>query len=427
MNKHVKPSIDYYLRYIDSEAYKDAKRKAENNNKTLVEEYIRKEKPQWKNRTDCFEDGRISMVTICDTLSNEGVAKLVKRLHTLPRKSFKVKNYLNKPTAIRKYDYVHLQYSHTQTALLAEIGLLSDKYIKTIVITWTQLNSYFAVIQYDFHFRQPLDDNNYVSFMQENIIKLSSKDFIIWYPLIKSKKQALDEPLLTQMNQDYFPLLIQHYITTYLYSEQGKKHPLVNITTYTREKPFDIHSLYLEDLGVSYYNKKEHYVISTDFDETNFVLLADNNRIPHISIVGFIAKYGKEFYYHFCGLRELKIFEEEFSKFSSGRKKISYNHKFMTLLNKFQSLIEYSPSTGNDFYKHFNSNWDFYLCNDKENFKDFNHKYRKTNYQKIYQDNYSYLKILSEINYTKSNQRIAVIATIASVIAVLISLITLVA
>ncbi len=425
MNKRVKECIAYYLNNIDTDQYKEAKNKAYVDGEKVHLEYVNEKKPQWKTRTDYYEDADIAQVIIIDTLSNEGVRTLIKKLYSLPKKKFKVTNYFKKPTLTRNYDYIHLQYSHSQTGRFAEILLLDDKYLKEINISWSQVNSYFAIVQYTFSFKRCLNDEIYTSFMRDNIKKLSSKDYSIWYHICKDRNQSLDELLLTQMNREYFPLLIQHYITTFLYTEQGRTNQLVNIICYSRKESIDIDKLYLEDFGVSYYNKNENYVISTDFDETSYSLLAGNNRIPFFSVMGYIANYGNEFYYHFNGIRELKIFEREFSKFSSGRKKISYNKNFKSLLNKMQSITEYSPSPRTNFYKQFNSNWDFYVSNDKTDLKDFHNKGRKINYQKIYQDNFSYLNMLSEINYTKSNRRNAIITTITAIIAVIISVVSL--
>lgn len=229
------------------------------------------------------------------------------------------------------------------------------------------------------------------------------------------------------MNREYFPLLIQHYITSFLYTEQGKNNQLINIICYTRKESIAINKLYLGDFGISYYSKKENYVITTDFDEISYSLLTGNNHIPSFSIIGYIATYGNEFYYHFNGIREIKIFERKFSKFSSGRKKISYNKNFKSLLNKMQSITKYSPAPRNNFYKPFNSNWNFYISNDKTDLKDFHNKGKRINYQKIYQDNFSYMNMFSEINYTKSNRLNTIIATIASIVAVIISVISLLA
>lgn len=261
--------------------------------------------------------------------------------------------------------------------------------------------------------------------MRDNIRKLSSKDFLIWYYMDKKRYEKLDVLLLNQMDNEYFPLLFQHYITSLFYSEQGKSNSLINIVSYTRKASIDIDKMYLNDFGFSYYNKIGNYIITSDFDSDNYSLLAGNNSIPHFKIAGYISKYGSDFYYRFGGVRELKIFEKDFSQFSSGRKKITYNKNFKSLLNKMQSSTEYEFPHKNDFYEDFNSHWDYYISNDITDLKEFNNKNSIPNYQKIYQDNFSYLSLLSEMNYTKSNQFKSLITTIASILAIVISLLAL--
>lgn len=57
----------------------------------------------------------------------------------------------------------------------AEIELLEDKYIKSIKATWAQINSYFALIEYDFTFKKPLDEESYNQFVYDNIRTLLPK------------------------------------------------------------------------------------------------------------------------------------------------------------------------------------------------------------------------------------------------------------
>ncbi|MDS2979536.1 hypothetical protein RKZ54_00695, partial [Streptococcus pneumoniae] len=59
--------------------------------------YIEEKHPEWRIRTDYFDEFSIGEFIILDTLSNEGVNKLTKRLYSLPKSKFKVKNYYKKP------------------------------------------------------------------------------------------------------------------------------------------------------------------------------------------------------------------------------------------------------------------------------------------------------------------------------------------
>lgn len=425
MRNEIRKCIQYYLKNINSDEYKKEKYKREEERKKIHLNYVAEQKPEWINRTDYYEDSFIVGITLYDILTNDGVGKLLKKLHSLPSDRFKVKNYYKKPSFLREFDYIHLQYSHSSHGMFAEIDLLNDKYIRHISVTWTQINNYYAFFEYNFQLKRSLDDELYGKFIYDNIQKITSKDFAIWYNIIsKIGKEELDYLMLEQMQEEYFSLIFQHYITTYFYSDQGKNNKLVNLVYMTRKKTLNIDELYLGDFSISYYNKELNYVIISDFEGENYCLYAGDNKVPSFSILGYIARYGNEFFYRFFGNRELKIFEREFSKFSTGRKKITYNKDMLKLLNKMQSVSETESKNVENFYDDFDKKWRFYLSNDQMELSDF-HKKSLFEYKKIYKDNFSYLNLLSEINYTKSNHRNTIIATVVSVLATVISLIAL--
>ena len=66
----------------------------------------------------------------------------------------------------------------------------------------------------------------------------------------------------------------------------------------------------------------------------------------------------------------------------------------------------------------------FYLSNDKSDFEEYNESYNK-NYSEIYKENFSYLKMLAEINYIRINFLTSIIAMFASSIAAIIAIIAL--
>lgn len=412
MNKEIKKSIKYYL----SNA-KQFESQNDSEDKNVNSENINREESGCENRTDYFENSVIAKVTIYDVLSNEGVSKLLRKLYLLSSRKFKVRNYYKKPTRRKKYDYIHLQYSHTSSSFLAEIELLKDKYIKEIVISWSQINSYFALIEYNFRLKNCLNDEGYNQFVYENIKKLNSKDYITWYHVGEDKKDLL----LQQMKDEYFTLIFQHYITSFLYTEQGKKSKLTNLVYQTRKEPIDIDKLYLEGVGASYYNKRHNYVICEELGGIDYYLLSGNNMTPTFHICPYVSVYGNEFYYRFFGYRELKAFENEFSRFSTGRKKIDYNKRLNKLLNKMQSVSESENRESENFFEEFNKTWDFYKGNKRANLEEYP-VYSMDKIKQIYQDNFSYLKLMIEMKYTKSNKRISIIAVLVSIIATIISL-----
>ena len=86
----------------------------------------------------------------------------------------------------------------------------------------------------------------------------------------------------------------------------------------------------------------------------------------------------------------MKLFEREFSKFSTGRKSIAYNKEFKKLLNKLQSVSEVESRKEKDIYTAFNKAWDFYSFGKKQELKEY-HENDIAKYKKIYENNFSYL------------------------------------
>lgn len=422
MKKEIKKCIRYYLKNIDSDTFKEYNKQSEEDGMRVHQEYITEEKPQWANRTDYFEESTIARIIIGDVLSNDGVVKLLRKLYALPKNKFKVKNYYKKPPLKNKYDYISLQYTHSGIGSFAEIEFLDDKYIKRIEISWSQINNYFAFIEYTFWFHKCLDETLYDSFIFDNLPKLTKKDYITWYHIKNDKED--NYMALQQMHTEFFNIVCQHYITTLLYSDQGSSNLLLNITFFVREQPIDISTLYISDFGKAFYNRKENYIIVSDFHGDRHCLYSGNNKIPNFNPCGYISKYGNDFYYKFFGEKELKNFEHEFSRYTNGRAKAKYNKKIMKLLNKIQSLSDYEYPNSSKFYSEFNDSWDFYVGNETEDIK----KWHGNNLKKIkniFERNFEYLKVLTEMNYTRSNHSISIIAAIISVVATIISLIAI--
>lgn len=423
MRKEAKKCIKYYIDNISTRKFKNYIEQDTESSLKTHRKYVETEHPEWKNRTDYFEDYDIAEIVFSDVLSNAGVTKLLKKLYSLPKNKFKVNNNYKQPKLGKQYDYVHLQYSSKGSGRLAQIEFLKDPYIKDIEITWSQINNYFAYIEYEICFKKCLNDELYDQFILDNIKNLTSKDYLIWYFV----RDDFDDNCmwLKQMHEELFEVICQHYITSLLYSEVGKENLLINLKILVRKDPINIDTIYLGDLSVSYYNKNNNYIISGDFDATSFSLFSGNNRIPNFSLCGYISEFGNNLYYKLFGTRELRIFEHQFSKFVTGRKKISYNKSFKYLLNKFQSLTDDEYPVFGDIEKEINEKWDFYISNEKESFDKW-HFVGAEKVKNVYQKNFDYLKLLIEMNYTKSNKILSVIATITSVLATIISIVAIV-
>ena len=425
MNREAKKCIKYYIDNIESEKYKEyLSQKQEEGLKKHIE-YVRKNKPEWLDRTDYYEPDFITSISFYDMLDNDGTIKLLRKLYSLPNKKYKVRNYYKKPGRIKKYDYIHLKYSGSGWGCFAEIDFLDDPYVSNIDISWCQLNSYYAFFVYEVSFKKLLNEEGYHSFIRDTMKLLTRKDYVLWYPSINHiKDNELDGLLLETMDQDFFPIVCQHYITSLLYSEQGSQGPLINMVYQSRTEKIDIEKIYLGDIGYSYYNMKDKFFITSDYRQINYVLCAGDNRIPNFSTLGLAAKYGNSFYYHFAGYTELKNYENSFSKYFSGRKRIFYSKKFYSLVRKMKSISEVESRRNDNLLEKFDSDWEFYIANDKQNFGEFA-KEVAVDFQEIYQENFSYLQMLSEMRYTRIGFINSIASTVISVAAVIVAIIAL--
>lgn len=421
-NRYYRECVKYYLQHIDDSDYAEYIERSTAEGLEIARKYVEEEKPSWHNRVDFYGlngDEVIAEIVFADILSNDDVAKLLSKIYGLSDKKYEKEILYKKPTLLHKYDYVHLRHQGYSVGSFADIKFKDDKYIQELHISWSQMNSYYAYMEYSFHFKKCFDEKLYDSFIKERIKLVNQKkDYSHYYRV--SKKKEDNYLMLEQMNREFFRIICQHYITSLLYSKDGKKNKLINMVVMTREKPINISQLYMSDFGIGYYNKENNFVITTDHNGIDYTLYAGNNRIPNFSLTGYIGRYGNDFYLSFFGEREIEIFENEFSKYISGRKKIKYNKEFTQLLRKIQSLSDAETRQMKKFYDEFNAKWEFYIANDKDKIKDIHKKYN-IDIRKIYQSSYDYMRLLTEIDYAKTNKMIAILALIISVIAILVS------
>ena len=79
MREEIKKTIEFYLKNINTEEYIEYKSKSYEESKKVHQEYIKKEKPHWKDRNDFYEDYHVVKIVFGDVLSNDGVVKLLKK------------------------------------------------------------------------------------------------------------------------------------------------------------------------------------------------------------------------------------------------------------------------------------------------------------------------------------------------------------
>lgn len=414
-HRKIKSEIAFYLQNFDQIEYHEyVDRQTRDFCRKIEKESVNKQ------HTDYFLNYYVPKVKIYDILSNDGMTKLVNSLYKLSHQKYKVFNVIyRKPTILHKYDYVHMQKEHCFLGRLAEVQFIDSKYINSIDITVTQMNDIYAFIEYDISFSIMLNEENRNQFIIDYLPQITDDDYFESFNIDGCHKLEI----IYEMNQNYFEYICQHFVTSLFFSETGTKRKLLSIVYQIRKESIDIDKIYLGDnLCISYYNKDQNIILNRNYDSTKYVLLSGDNEVPKFDISEYVMKYVNIFYLRIMGESELTFFEKEYSKYVSGRKKIYFNREIIKLFKQVRSFSECQPLRGSeqDLMKDFDKNWILYKGNNKCRLKDY--KYIKIeDYKKIYEEKYDYMEKMAEINYTKSNQVIAVISVIIAILAIICS------
>lgn len=370
------------------------------------------------SRNDLYNEFEIKKLTICDVLDNDGIAKLLRRLYDLPKSKFKFECRFIKPTRFQKFDFVHLRYNSTGYGVLADVNLLKDKFVDRIEILCSQINNYYCFVEYVFYFKNKMNEDMCDNFIATIIPVMSKKDYRPFCHLDKNDKMY-NYYSLVKFHNDMFPIVCQHYITEFFYSERGQGSKLPSLSFCTRPEPISIRSLVYGRFGATFYNKKENYVIDENWNNDEFILYAGNNFVPRLCVSQMISEFGNEFYFFFLGRSFLENFEYDFSKYIS-RKIIGYK-KLSILLKYYYGLTDYHPSL-NNIVNRFNEKWEMYSGYD---LVDFNPEIDKCleKYKSIFQNTYEHLKSISDLKSSQIGKFVSYSALGISVLSFLLSII----
>ena len=92
----------------------------------------------------------------------------------------------------------------------------------------------------------------------------------------------------------------------------------------------------------------------------------------------------------------------------------------MDLIKKVHSISDYRSNDYKALSQEINSNWDVYIYGKKEEMSI--NMSNVSYYRKIYSQNLENIRLRAEINNTKSNNRISIIALVIAIISVLVTI-----
>ena len=380
-----------------------------------------------KEKDDYYFSEDVTFVSyyIYDFLTNDDVAKLIDKIKKLPKDSYEVDCIYKKSTHNVKYNYVQLQYSHTSESKFADINFKNNKYIKQIHISCTQVNNYYMLLEYEFIFTKCFkEEKDLKDFLYSYLNKINKEDYIEFYRI--KNKDNIDYDRMCSFERNMLFLVMQHFITSDLYSRTGKYNKLPSLAVYTREKAIDINTFYMKNTFARfYYNVKENYIIESCFDDYNYSMLCGNNSIKSSPLFHFISRFRNEAYYLLFGYNDLRKFEEKYNSFLQGTKHPSIDDELLELLTKVQSISDYRLDDYDALNNEIKENWEVYYDGKKEVI-DIKSSL-VTRYRKIYNQNLDHIRLKVDIYNTKSNNKISKTALILSIISILITLVVSIA
>lgn len=389
MIKEIKDFHDFYKKTIESEEF----------------EKYRKERE--KELKGCATLGGASypMISFFDVLSNEDVSKLLVKLHSLDKKRFNCHHRYKKPRIINNYNYIHLKNGSASYGAFDEIELLDDSFIKRIEIDWTQINNYYAFFEYRFVFSKAQKQGEILDTIDKNICSFTKKDFFLRYGM--KTDSYLDFLSLDDYPFERFIELCQHFITSYLYSKTAKQCLLPFLLWTCFSNKMDLSKVATDRTGIAYYNKEQNFIIFKDIGDYGYQLLSQNGSVPRFLPTSYVMKYGLTFYYSFFGRYELDLFNCEFTDYSTNKKTIPYK-KLVSLLNRAQGLRE-----ENDYRERMNHDFEeewLYYVNGKAEKASFSTDY----FAKVFDEAFSYFKVLNDFYLGRLNKWISITALFVS-------------
>ena len=373
-----------------------------------------KQKYEKQSLTKVFEfdtDIKLFSVTFYDTVTNKQLNKLIKKIYKLKRADNYKIEISYKQKKLKDLNYLKPQFDCTGGGGNAQVYLLKDNLLKSIDISWTQINNDEAILQYVCYFPNIIENFNFIhNLVIQNISKYKKIKYLPFYYnvdfFIKDDKEKVN------LECTYFRCILQHKLENLFYSNYIKKYLLPIKYTYIAKNKNQKIMMYIKKpfLCNSYIIDNNHYLVEDSLEinrgcELNEFIFKQQFR--ELDLLHYFSYQRMNLYYNiFYNIEKLEL-EYKITKFLNS-KKITINVlDYKWLLNKYRRINE------RRFYK---------IKEDRENtIKGFSDETISLsdptlaiNIKKVYNENIQYYNGINAINHN-------ILAFILSIAAIVIS------
>ncbi|MBQ8539254.1 MAG: hypothetical protein IJ433_06345 [Ruminococcus sp.] len=366
-------------------------------------------------------------VSIYDLLDNDGMNCLIKKVYKLKSKNkYKVYTPFIKHT-FKKVNYINSNITGRQTGRIAEIEFKDNKWIKSINIHYTYVNTSEVVVEYQFVFRKVMTTYLQIhNFVVENIFNVKKKGYFHNYA-DKSIIKKADYSELCKLDYILFADIIQAYVCTYFYTRYGVKYKLpieyaLKIKNYNKKKSREMKNSFLCEC----YKKEKSYLIVSDLNYGRFEAAhyISNKYLPRSFLLKYFTDFSMEMYYKtFCKI-ELEELEIHMRKYLNSNRSFVSAKDIKWLVNKIRYIRE-SKEKINHIYEDIPKqmlDWKCYVHGKLMKTDFINFPTNLDYFLKLYQQNLDYLNSIASVQNNKIVIIVSVFTLIATVVGVIISL-----
>lgn len=283
-------------------------------------------------------------VALYDVIDNNGMNRLIKSIYKL--KSHKKTYNVDTPYLYHKFkklNYINSNLNKTITGIIAKINLKSNKWIHSITIDYTYLNSSQCVIQYTFRFKKII--NTYLqihNFVVDEIKKVKKEQYFHSYANKKIIQSAGYKDIF-ELDNIFFADILQGYICELFYTEYGKAYKLpieycMNLHKYNVRKRNRLRKPFLCEAYE--YNKKHIIVSSLRYERYELFFYNSGKYLPSPSLLRYFSYFTIELYYKAFYHIEITELETTMRKYLNSRKRFISSKDIKWFINKIRYIKE---------------------------------------------------------------------------------------
>ena len=408
-----------------------------NHQKWFCKQFLIKSKELEGNKyylRHCSKKNRLSSsfckIALYDVIDNNGMNMLIRSIYKLKnnRKLYSV-DTCYRLKKFRKLNYINYNIDGTTAGVIARICLVKNKWIKSISINYTYLNSSQCLIQYTFCFRKIITTYSQIHDFVLYEIKSIKKEFYFHAYADKNIIKKATYKQLWELDGIFFADILQGFICELFYTEYGKEYKLpieycIRLHKYNKKKRNKLRNPFLSE---SYEKDKKHMIISTlSYDRFELFNCDAGKYLPSPSLLQFFSHFSSEIYYKAFYHIEMEELEKKMRKYLNSRKMFVSSKDIKWFINKMRYIKEQKSKIEkilNDNYNNDMLSWKQYYRGTLQSDDFINYPKYTDHFLNLYEQNFEYLNSMASVQNNLVVIIVAVLTLIATLVGILITII----